>query len=138
MKTAALKEVDISLRDEWLHTVEDLKQLIAAWVAEEPGWSTANGEEHRLQEDPIGVYSVTSMDIHTPEGRLVLEPIARNYPARGIVELYAWPTLFRVRLLRDAAKSGWRVRTDSGIFLREEWTRENFIALVNDLLVADA
>ena len=137
MKTAALKEVDVSLRDEWLHIVEELKRLIEFWIAEEPGWSTSEGEEHRLQEDPIGAYSVTSMDIHTPEGRLVLEPIARNYPGRGIVELYAWPTLRRVHLLAGNDNSNWRVRVDSGFNLRQPWDREHFIALARDLIGAE-
>jgi len=137
-KTAARTKVDPALREEWLGTITDLQYQIKAWASDEPGWSTSPGDDHQIQEALLGVYTVTNINIHTPDGRLVLEPIARNYPGAGIIELYAWPTLYRVRLIRDTEWGGWRVRTDSGIYLRQEWNRDNFITLVSDLLAADA
>ncbi len=136
MKTATLKKPDVALRDGWMHTVTELEHQIKTWVSQEPDWTTSQGEDHQIEEDPLGVYTVTSLDIYTPDGRLVLEPIARNFPGRGIVELYAWPTLFRVRLLRDEHDADWQVRVDSGFVLHQEWNRDNFIRLVKDLLGA--
>lgn len=136
MKTATLEKLDVSLRDGWLHTIEELQRQIKTWVSHEPGWSTSSGENHRIEEDPLGVYTVTSIDINTPGGRLALEPIARNFPGRGIVELYAWPTLFRVRLLRGELDADWQIRVDSGFVLHQEWSRDNFIQLAKDLLGA--
>ncbi|MGI4788418.1 MAG: hypothetical protein ACRYFS_06155 [Janthinobacterium lividum] len=138
MKTLTEKKVDVSLRDEWLRTVDALQHQVTMWVADELEWSVSEGDDHQVEEEPLGIYTVTNVNIYTPEGRLVLEPIARNYPGRGIVELYAWPTLYRVRLIRDMTIGGWRVRTDSGISLRQEWNRESFVVLANDLLAADA
>ncbi len=136
MRTAALEKPNIFLRDEWLHTVQDLQNKIKTWVYMEPGWSTEWGEIREIQEEPLGTYTVSVLTIHTPNGRLILEPIARNYPGRGIVELFAWPTLFRVRLLRGEQDTDWQVRVDSGFILHEEWSRENFVRLAGDLLNA--
>ena len=66
-----------------------------------------------------------------------MEPIAR-FPrgGEGVVKFYAFPTLYRVRLIGNADGSEWRVLTDSGIFLHEAWDKENFLRLSNDLLGA--
>lgn len=136
MTTATSAKLDAFLHDEWLRTIQELQNQIKTWVYMEPGWSTKWGEEHKIEEEPLGVYTVTDINIYTPKGMLVVEPIARNYPSRGIVELYAWPTLFRVRLLRDESDALWQVRVDSGFTLHQEWSRENFIQLVRDLLGA--
>ena len=138
MKTAAAKSVDVSLRDDWLRTIQQLQDQIKTWVYMEAGWSTEWGESRKIEEETLDFYTVTDIHILTPSGKLILEPIARNSPGRGIVELFAWPTLYRVRLLQDNDWGGWRVRTDSGIYLRQEWNRNNFITLANDLLTADA
>ena len=137
-KAATRTEVDPTLRQEWLDTVTVLKDQIKAWADQEPGWALTAQEEREITEVTLGEYSVTVWKLQTPDGEVRLEPIARNYPGRGIVELYAWPTLYRVRLIRDEEWGGWRVRTDSGISLRQEWSRKNFITLTNDLLTADA
>lgn len=136
MKTATAQPIDIALRDKWLRTVQQLQEQIKTWVYMESGWSTEWEEGHEIQEEPLGTYTVSVLTIHTPNGRLMLEPIARNYPGRGIVELFAWPTLFRVRLLRGEEDSDWQVRVDSGFILHEEWNRENFVRLAGDLLNA--
>ena len=136
MKTATAKMVDVPLRDEWLRVIQQLQDQIKTWVYMEAGWSTEWGESDKTQEDPLGTYTVSVLTIHTPNGRLILEPIARNYPGRGIVELFAWPTLFRVRLLHGEEDADWQVRVDSGIILHEEWNRSNFVRLANDLLNA--
>ena len=87
----------------------------------------------------------STLTIDTPSGQLRVEPIARNYPGSGIVELYAWPTLNRVRLLQGSESTPWRVLTDSGIFIKQgqqreafmEWNQRNFIALAKELLAAE-
>jgi len=138
MKTAQRTKIDVDLRDEWLRTVDALAGQIADWVRQEPEWSFSVKETQDIEEPLLGRYTVTIWNIQTPEGEVRLEPVARNYPGRGIVELFAWPTLYRVRLTQDASWGGWRIRTDSGISLRQEWTRETFATLVRDLISADA
>ena len=136
MKTATAKPIDIALRDNWLRTIQQLEDQIKTWVYMGSDWSTEWSESREIEEELLGKYTVSVLTIHTPNGRLILEPIARNYPGRGIVELFAWPTLFRVRLLRGEEDSDWQVRVDSGFILHEEWNRENFVRLASDLLSA--
>ena len=135
MKTAERAEVNAALRQEWLDTISGLQSQIKTWVGQEPGWAFTRQEDQEIEEEPVGRYSVAVCKIQTPDGEVRLEPVARNYPGRGIIELYAWPTLRRVYLL--PGDGGWRVRVDSGFNLRQPWDREHFITLVRDLIGAE-
>jgi len=136
LEKSALENVNVSLRDNWLHSLKHLVEQVSEWARTEPGWQVDPLGIRSIFEEPFGTYSVSVVTIQTPKGRLVLEPIARTFPGRGIVEFYAWPTLFRVRLSLEANDSAWQVRVDSGFILHEEWNRSNFIRLGNDLLGA--
>lgn len=137
MKTAARAQIDTALRDEWLRSLAALEETLQAWAELEPGWTTEAGETDTISEEALGDYKAPMLTIHAPDGELRVEPIARNFPGRGIVEVYAWPTAFRVRLIQ-AEPRGWRVLTDSGIYLRQPWERESFMLLASDLMGADA
>lgn len=128
--------MDTALRQEWLNSTGELAYQLKAWVEQEPRWTMTSDEEVEVEEELLGAYSVALWKIITPIGEVRLEPIARNYPGRGIVELYAWPTLRRVRLL-PGKENTWQVRVDSGFNLRQPWDREHFILLVRDLIGAD-
>src|SRR5262245_19684314 len=124
------------LRDEWTRTVLDLEKDVADWAKAE-GWDVS-ASERVVNEESIGVYTVPDLTIETPEGqRLILEVKGRGpADASGRVQLFAWPTLFRVLLLRKPG-DGWIIRTDSGIPPRSTWNRETFITLAKDLLSAE-
>src|SRR5262245_1517902 len=124
------------LRDEWTQAVRELEKDVANWAKAE-GWNVS-ASERVVNEESIGVYAVPDLTIETPEGqRLILEVKGRGPAgASGQVQLFAWPTLFRVLLLRKP-DDGWIVRTDSGIPLRKTWNRETFITLAKDLLSAE-
>jgi hypothetical protein len=126
----------MATRTEWIRSLQNLAEQVSEWAKSEPDWQVAPTRFSDITEERIGTYSAPVVTIQTPKGRLMLEPIARNFPGRGIVEFYAWPTLFRVRLLRGDADADWQVRVDSGFILHEEWNRSNFIRLGNDLLGA--
>lgn len=136
MKTAARAQVNTALREDWLRTLAALEETLQAWVAQEPGWATQAGETDTISEEALGDYQAPTLTIQAPDGELRVEPIARNFPGRGIVEVYAWPTLRRVRLLPDETQDQWRVLTDSGIYLRQEWNRASFMTLASDLMQA--
>jgi len=68
-----------------------------------------------------------------------LEPIARGtVGAQGRVDLYAWPSLFRVMLLHKPRGKDrpleWVVRTESGLDWPQAWSRETFLTLADGLL----
>jgi hypothetical protein len=54
--------------------------------------------------------------------------------AAGRVDLYAWPTLFRVMLLRSPQDETWAIRTDSGLRWPNPWSEETFAQLALGLL----
>lgn len=124
------------LLDAWLNTINELMAQVREWVGQEPDWKVEMSETDSINEKHIGPYTAPVLTIWTPEGRLILEPVARNYPGEGIIEFYAWPTCYRVRLLQPATGEPWTVMTDSGIPLHQDWNKQNFITLARDLASA--
>ena len=121
---------------EWLDTLGGLFADVSTWIGEQPGWSVQSSTKE-IVEEALGSYSAPVLTINADNGRLILEPIARIvFGGTGSVELYAWPTLYRVRLLRKANIDGWLILTDSGITLKQPWNKETFIGLARDLLGA--
>lgn len=137
MATTALKKIDASLREEWLQTVEALSSQIKDWIRQEPEWSFEPEETLEREEPLLGRYIVTTWSIHTPQGEVRLEPMPQDFLGRRFVELYAWPTLRRVHLLPAPKDFEWKILTDSGIFLRQEWNRENCLLLIQDLIATE-
>jgi hypothetical protein len=125
-------EEQARLRDEWLQVFEALSRQVRGW-AEKRGW-TVTEEPREINEERLGIYQAPVLQIETPHGSAFLEPIARDVAgADGRVDLYAWPTHFRVKLLRRP-DGIWYVRTDSGINWPHPWRGETFVELVEGLL----
>jgi len=119
---------------EWQDSVQSLFSEIAVWANSEPGWRVESYVVER-SEEALDSYSIAGLLISTPAGQLRLEPVARLvFGGRGTVELRALPTLFRVRIIRSAKSDEWVILTDSGVPLRQEWNRDNFVRLAQDLL----
>jgi len=131
-------------RDNWERDTSLLADEVQAWAEQEAaarGWRVEREQKELAEEVVGGAYRVSVVSIHTPPGRLVLEPIARGVPgAQGRVDLYAWPSLFRVMLLHKSLGKGygleWVVRTESGIDWPQPWSRETFLTLAEGLLNA--
>jgi hypothetical protein len=127
-------EEQAQLRDEWLQVVAALAKQVRDW-AEKKGW-TVTEEQREINEEQLGIYRVPVLQIDTPRGQVVLEPIARDVAgAEGRVDLYAWPTLFRVMLLRGGGPD-WVIRTDSGLNWPHPWEEATFAELAEGLLGA--
>ena len=126
MSTTTINNKDLAIDlDNWLVRLNDLANQVAGWVEAEPDWSVEWGKTV-ITEDEVGTYTAPTLTIFTVGGRAVLEPIALlGFGVRGIVELYAWPTLRRVRLLIRDDVAKWEVMTDSGIKLRQPWDHAN-------------
>ena len=136
MKTAT-KKIDMNLRDEWLQSVASLAARVQVWVSQESDWHYEDKETQQREEAGIGQYSVTIWSVLTPQGEVRFEPMPADFLGRRFVEVYAWPTLRRVHLLPAADGPEWKILTDSGIFLRQEWNRENCLTLIRDLIAAE-
>ena len=75
--------------------------------------------------------------IEAPQGRLILELPPPETHSEMRPRLYAWPGLYRVWLKYQGEQSGWEIWTASGFPLHEDWNKETFITLANDLMRAD-
>ena len=119
--------------EQWLKLLDTLFNDITAWVNAEQ-WPL--GEQHTtIQEEGLGQYQVRVLNIKTPNGILIVEPIAHSViGAQGRVDLYAFPSLNRARMLWTGKK--WIVRTDSDAQLRQTWCKKTFIDLAQDLTKA--
>jgi hypothetical protein len=118
-------------RDAWIGRVSALVDEVAAWCQAE-GWAVER-EEKIIREQALGQYMVPSLRITVAGGELSVNPIGLQVVgADGRVDLEAFPTLSRVKLVGDP--SGWKIMTDSNVPLRLPWDRQTFVQLVRDLL----
>jgi|SRR5579871_3538095 len=121
---------------EWLTALSELIANVSKWVKDQPGWSVEPSTKE-ITEEALGSYIAPVLTINATEGRLILEPMARIViGGTGTVELYAWPALYRVRLLHRVREGidTWVVLTDSRVILKEPWNEETFLYLVQSLL----
>jgi hypothetical protein len=117
---------------QWRTAVDDLVDQVRDWSTER-GW-TATLAEREMTEEGLGSYKIPAVEIATPRGRLLLEPIARYVGgADGRVDLSVWPSLYRVMLLRRPDQ-GWVVHTESGIDWPFQWGKDTFLDLADRLL----
>jgi hypothetical protein len=108
-----------------------LADQVSGWCNAE-GWAVER-DEKVIQERALGRYTVPSLRVTVPSGELSLNPIGLYVVgADGRVDLEAFPTLSRVKLVGDAG--GWKIMTDSNVPLRVPWDRQTFVQLVQDLL----
>ena len=121
----------------WTTAVDTLFQKAQQWISGsghedwQVTYSTAD-----VTEESVGRYNVRVMEISTRQGRLVLEPVGLDViGAKGRIDLYAWPSLYRVMLLRSDIE-GWTIRTESGIDWPVAWGKDSFLAISEQLLAA--
>jgi hypothetical protein len=116
---------------EWLHVVEQLLTNVKTW-AEAGGWLVSTTTKE-ITERAFGTYHVQQLYIKAPQGTLILEPIARTTASGdGRVDLYAWPSMRGIRIIRRSNK--WVVRTDAAINRPRPWDKESFTKLANQLV----
>jgi hypothetical protein len=119
---------------QWQNTVDSLVDQVRGWSAER-GW-TATVSDREVTEEGLGSYTIPAVEIATPRGRLLLEPVARYVGgADGRVDFSVWPSLYRVMLLRRPDQS-WVVHTESGIDWPFQWGKDTFLDLADRLLKA--
>ncbi len=135
------------VRRTWERDTTALADEVQAWAEQGGagrGWRVEREEKELSEEKVGGAYRVPVVTIHAPHGDLVLEPIARAVPAvmeaQGRVDLYAYPSFFRVMLMHRSSGGGgpleWVVRTESGLDWPQPWGRETFLTLADGLLKA--
>jgi len=123
------------IREEWLGAVDALRQQVKGW-AEKQGWEVDQSEREIVEED-LGAYNVPVLEIATPEGEVFLQPAGHDLlGGGGRVDLYAYPTLYRVMLLHKD-EPNWIVMTGSGLRWPHPWSESTFVELTEGLIGAE-
>jgi hypothetical protein len=112
------------------HPVEqELVGRLREW-SERNGWRT-------VEEAANGSVEAHDLVIDTNGGRLLVEVKRTESPHQHRIDLEAYPSLFRVRLVRNDEEADWRILTDSGIYIRKPLNEETFTEIATDLLQAN-
>lgn len=124
------------IRQAWVQDVTDLAAQVGAWAAAQ-GWPVVSTSVEVREDATLGTYTVPKLEIETPEGQIVLEAVARGVlGADGRVDLYAWPSHFRVMLLRRTHRNApitWVIRTESGLDWPKPWAAQTFVEIAGGL-----
>jgi hypothetical protein len=119
-----------ALAVQWLRDIEPIVTDVSSWSAD-IGW-IVHRKEKPEHERALGDYTVPVVEIKTPAGHLIVEPVARAVVgADGRIDLYAWPSLHRMMLIRAGGQ--WRLKTDSGVYWPKPWSKETFLELAQEL-----
>jgi hypothetical protein len=120
------------VRDEWVAACERLIAQIEQWCSE-IGWSVERTELD-LSEQSTGPYKVAALRAQLAERiELQVTPIARHVlGAQGRVDIEAWPSLNRIKLVRQSGDI-WEIWTDSHVRIRDPWSRQTFENVARDL-----
>jgi len=117
-------------RDDWLAKLRDLIDSIKSW-AEQRRWFV-DEQEKTIEEDHIGRYTVPTLFIQAPGGKIHVEPIGCDIiGAQGRVDIESFPALNRLLLI--LVNGEWKIKTDSRIDWPEPWSEQSFVNLVNAL-----
>lgn len=132
MKVAAKESKKYrAMKSEWLDAVNQLVVQIEGW-AKKQGWASHRGTLS-ISEPGLGTYEVPMLTVEIPGGEVYVKPIARVVGGGdGRVDIQAFPTLSRVKLLRKADE--WVIITDSNVRLRADWTQELFADLACEMV----
>lgn len=131
MTTDVQDEQQHSRRADWLARVETVLEDVQRWSAEQ-NWSTHRADK-TIREDRLGTYLAPTLRIRVPDGEIQVDPVALQVVgADGRIDLEAWPSLNRVKLI--GRNGHWEIMTDSNVPLRQPWNHDTFVQLVHDLL----
>jgi hypothetical protein len=135
----------VAERSAWLETIEALLSEVETWASHQ-SWPTHRRSkdfaEEPLSDDAQKKYTVPVLEIAVPsqvpargrDEKIILEPIMFN-PSTGIirVDFYAWPALYRLRMIRSSNESQWIIKTDSGIDWPLPWNEQTFVQIAQGL-----
>jgi hypothetical protein len=117
--------------DEWIEEVQGIIGQAKEW-AEKRDWA-AREDQKVIAEENIGTYEAPTLLIHTAQGRLMLDPIARSVVgADGRIDFCAMPSYDGVPLVK--AEEAWEFLSASRDDLRLPWCEESFEKVSLELL----
>jgi hypothetical protein len=123
-----------TLQQEWLRDLQCLTTQVRGWC-DANGWAV-HVTDKPITESKLGEYSAPTLQVRAPNGTVIfVEPVARYVAgAEGLVDIYAWPSLLRLLLMRQ--NGGWTIKTDFGVPLPWKWSEQAFVEVVAALTSA--
>lgn len=116
---------------EWRDDVTSLITEIEQWASTQK-WVATRGQT-TVRDDVLGTGELPSLRVQVRNAQISVTPVGSDLAGQGgRVDLDAFPTLSRVKLIRSA--EGWRILTDSNVPLRMPWNQDTFVQLVHDLV----
>lgn len=116
---------------EWVEQVNSVVGQASTW-AENRGWSTKK-DDKAITEEAFGTYVVPRLLIHSPEGRLLLDPIARLIiGGHGRLDFCVMPSYDAMMLLKS--DDGWRFHSLTREDLDLPWSEEAFGTVCAELV----
>ena len=117
-------------RQEWCALLDGLMNQISSWAAAK-SWLVSRKEKD-IRDDLPDAYAAPILEIKTPQGHIVVEPVGRKViGAEGRVDIYAFPSLNRLLLVHIEGR--WVIKTDSGVVWPRGWNKKAFVELAGSL-----
>ncbi len=109
--------------DDWIGEVSAVIEQAASWAAKR-GWATRQ-EPKIIAEEIFGSYEAPRLLIHTPTGRLLLDPVAKSIVgAEGRIDFCVIPSYDSVAVVKSDA--GWMLLPDARNGPPVAWSEETF------------
>jgi hypothetical protein len=100
----------------WLQEVETVFRQAEEW-SKKRDWATRR-DTKTITEPPFGTYQAPVLLIHTPQGRLLLDPIAHVVGgAEGRIDFCVYPSFDGIMLIKT--DQGWQFES----LRRQDWNR---------------
>lgn len=120
-----------TVRDEWLTTLEQFFAEVEGW-AKKQDWATLRTPK-TLTETRLGSYTTSRLLVHSIEGRLVFDPMARFVAGgEGLIDWYVLPSYDSSFLVREG--KGWRLNMDGPEPTESLWSEEVFVNAARDMV----
>ncbi|HEV3003477.1 MAG TPA: hypothetical protein VGX78_03405 [Pirellulales bacterium] len=115
----------------WLADIEGVFQNAERWAARLQ-WTTKR-DSKVITEQSIGQYEAPLLLIHAPQGRLMLDPIARFVGgAEGRIDFCVMPSFDSAMLVK--VDGGWRFSSNSRTDFDLPWSEESFATVAAEML----
>ena len=120
-----------AVRDAWLQEVESILRQAEDW-SKKRDWATRR-DTKKITETPLGSYQVSVLLVHTPQGRLLLDPIAHFVGgAEGRIDFCVYPSFDGIMLIKT--DEGWQFEALRRPGWRLAWSEATFAQMARELL----
>jgi len=118
-------------RASWIAELKSILDQAEQWSRRQD-W-TVRRDSKPITEPMLGTYTVPVLLIHTPQGRLILDPIGREIVgAHGRIDLCVMPSYDPMPLVKG--ENGWEFWSPKSQSTAGSWKEADFVAVAKQLL----